>query len=76
MVSAKCRVRLSVFVEIRRDSPAAVAVVQIEDHAFANVDEETDIYAASAQLSVSTCVQLLRYEPRYAGISTGQSRWK
>lgn len=73
MMSAERRVRLAVLIEIRRNRPAAVSVVQIEDHAFADVDEETDVYAASAQSSVSVCVHLFQHACEDAGDCTGET---
>ena len=41
------RVRFAVFVEIRGQVPAAVLIVQVEDAAFADVEEEACVNAAS-----------------------------
>ena len=45
--SSKSRVRLAVFVQIGRRVEAAVLVVQVEHAAFADVEEETCVDAAS-----------------------------
>lgn len=39
-------------VQIRGVGPAAVFVVQEEDHAFANIDEEADVTAAAVRALV------------------------
>ena len=46
-VSAQARVDFAVLVEVGRVRPAAIVAVQIENGAFANVDEETDVNATS-----------------------------
>jgi hypothetical protein len=40
-------IHLTVFVQVRRDSPGTVIKVEEEDHALANVYEESDLTAAS-----------------------------
>jgi hypothetical protein len=39
-----------VFVEVRRDGPGTVILVEEEDHAFTDVDEEADGAAASVEV--------------------------
>lgn len=46
-VAAQARVDLAVAVEVGRVVPRAVVVVKVEDGAFADVDEEADVLAAS-----------------------------
>jgi hypothetical protein len=47
VVPAQRRVYFTVLVEIRRDSPGPVVKVEEQNHAFADVNEETDLAAAS-----------------------------
>ena len=46
-LASDSRVYFTVLVEVGRVVPAADLVVQVEDHALADVDEEADIDAAS-----------------------------
>lgn len=46
-VTAEPGVHLAVLVEVRRVVPAAVLVVEVEDHALTDVDEEARVDAAS-----------------------------
>lgn len=50
-VPAEARVYLAMTIEVRCEVPGAVAVVEIEDGAFADVDKETDVLAASVESS-------------------------
>jgi hypothetical protein len=47
MVTSKRCVRLAMFVEVRRVRPRAIITIQHENHAFADVDEETNCTATS-----------------------------
>lgn len=47
VVTAERRVDFAVLVQVRRDGPGAVVLVEKEDHAFANVDEDADLATAS-----------------------------
>jgi hypothetical protein len=42
-------IHLTVFVQVRRDSPGTVIKVEEEDHALADVYEESDLTAASVR---------------------------
>jgi hypothetical protein len=46
---AKPGVHLTIFVYVRSDHPGARLVVEIEDAAFADVDEETNVFLASGE---------------------------
>lgn len=46
-VSSQARVDFAVTVEIGRKVPRAIVVVEVEHRAFADVDEQSDILAAS-----------------------------
>lgn len=50
-VPAEARVYLAMTIEVRCKVPGAVAVVEIEDGAFADVDKETDVLATSVESS-------------------------
>jgi hypothetical protein len=52
-IAAQARIDFAVPVEVRRKVPGAVAVVQVEHRAFADVDEEADVFAASISPLVS-----------------------
>lgn len=45
--ATETEIGFAVFVEIRGQVPAAVLVVEVQDAAFADVEEETDVDAAS-----------------------------
>lgn len=47
VVTSQSRVHLAVLVQVRRSVPSAVVEVDEENHAFANVDEEPNLAAAS-----------------------------
>lgn len=47
VVPTQRRVHFAVLVEIRCDGPGTVVEVEEQDHAFADVNEETDLAAAS-----------------------------
>ena len=47
-VAAKAGVDFAVTVEVGGKVPGTVVVVEVEDGAFADVDEETDVFTASA----------------------------
>jgi hypothetical protein len=46
-IASQTRINLSMLVKIRSVVPTAVSIVQVEDHAFTDVDEETCVFAAS-----------------------------
>ena len=46
-VPAEARIHFAMPVEVRCEVPGAVAVVEVKDGAFADVDEETNVLAAS-----------------------------
>lgn len=52
MVASKRGIDFAVLVEIRRNGPGAVAAVEEEHHAFADVDEDADLAAASVLVSM------------------------
>lgn len=49
MVSSERWVHFAVLVKVRCNSPSTVVLVEKEDHAFANVDEDADLAAASVR---------------------------
>ena len=48
MVPPKRRIHFAVLIQVRCDSPCAVVLVEEENHAFADVDENADLAPASA----------------------------
>ena len=46
-MTAQRRVNFTVLVEVRSDVPGAVIEIEEENHAFADVNEEADLPAAS-----------------------------
>jgi hypothetical protein len=50
VMAAQRGVDFTMFVEIRSDGPGAVVEIEEEDHAFADVDEEADLSAASVKI--------------------------
>lgn len=66
VVTTQRRVNLTMTIQIRRMVPATMAVMQEQDHAFANVDEYANITAAPAWLLVvfGTCELEMTYFSR------------
>lgn len=56
MVATQGRVDLTVTVEVRRMVPATMAVVQEQNHALTDVDENTDVTATPLYLLVEYTV--------------------
>ena len=54
VVSAQCRIRFAMLVQVRRVGPAAVVAVQEEDHTLAHVDEQSYGAATGAHVLVAT----------------------
>lgn len=52
-VATKAGVDFAVAVEVGGKVPRAIVVVEVEDGAFADVDEEADVLAASANVLAS-----------------------
>lgn len=50
MVTAQRRINFAMLVEIRSDVPGAVVEIKEENHAFADVNKEADLAAASVGL--------------------------
>jgi hypothetical protein len=53
VVASQRRIHLTMFIEVRGDVPGAVVEVEEENHAFADVQEEADLAAASVVVSKS-----------------------
>jgi hypothetical protein len=47
VMTSECRIRLAVLIQIRCVRPRAIATIEAQDHAFADVDKESDCSAAS-----------------------------
>lgn len=52
-VPSKSRVNLPMSVQVRREVPGPVVIVQVEHRALADVDEEADVLTASVCVCVS-----------------------
>jgi hypothetical protein len=59
-VSSESRINLAMAVEVWSEVPGAVLVMEIEDRAFADVDEETHVFATPSRVRVSTYYGLER----------------
>ena len=55
-VPSEARIHLAMAVEVRSVVPAAVVVVKKQDHAFADVDEDADVFAAP-DVVVRQCIR-------------------
>lgn len=53
------RVHFAVLIQVRCDGPCAVILVEEEDHAFTDMDENADLTSASA-IIVSSIAQAIR----------------
>lgn len=59
MASPECGIHLPVLVQVRCDSPCAVILVEKENHAFPDVDEETNIATALGLMLIETASVLI-----------------
>lgn len=59
MVSSECRIHFTMLIQVRCDGPRAVVLVEEEDHAFADMDENADLAPTSA-VTISSSSQAIR----------------
>ena len=73
---AEIGIDLAMLVEVGGVGPAAVAGVEVEDHAFANVDEEADVVAASVFVHAWLVVGDFAFGDFLLGTNEGEFLWK